>query len=414
MFKRFLIHNLKAALKDTPIIFLKGARQTGKSTLVQMLQTEEKNSEILYLTLDDLTTLNAAKLDPCAFLNRPNKRIIIDEIQRAPELFLPLKLEVDRNPVPGRFILTGSADIFLLPQLADSLAGRLELLSLHPLSLGELNNQKETFIQDLFENNPSKLLNLRFSKQLIGSKDQFIDHILKGGFPSIQSRASHQRRGAWFNSYITTLIERDIRELANIEGLSRIPNLLKFLATRSACLLNFEEIGRSIQLPATTLRRYFTLLQTFFLIHTLPAWLNNHGKRLTKSPKLYLSDTGIACHLLGLNAQGLTADAKVWGNLLETFIVNELIKISAWNSPWVSFYHYRTLANQEVDIVLESQDGSIVGIEIKAAQTLTPRDFKGLKDLQETAGSKFICGILLHLGQQASPFGKNLYAIPIV
>ncbi len=414
MYKRFLVEKLKLALEDTPVVFLNGARQAGKSTLVKHLQNEE-GPEVLYFTFDDLPTLDNAKSDPIAFLNRSAKRIIIDEVQRAPELFLPIKAEIDRQRTPGRFILTGSADIFLLPKIADSLAGRIEILTLHPLSLGELSGIQETFIEDLFSHHSNKLLASKTPQNSTNTthKKQIIEHIVKGGFPPVQSRESAERRGSWFNSYVMTIIERDIRELANIEGLTRMPNLLKLLAARTATLLNMDEIGRSLQIPASTLKRYFTLLLTFFLVHTLPAWSNNRGKRLIKSPKIHLSDTGVLCNLLGISAEGLLLDPKTLGNILETFVLNELIKMSAWNSPNVSFYHYRTVANKEVDIVLESNDGRIVGIEVKATETPTSDDFKGLRDLKETAGDKFVCGVVLHLGKHKMAFGEDLYALPV-
>lgn len=406
LYPRFIKKSMTSALMDTPVIMIIGARQTGKSTLMKELISQYESGE--YITLDDVTNLTSARNDPYYFLSRLKTPAVIDEIQHAPELFLSIKMLVDENRKPGHFLLTGSANVLLLPEIADSLAGRMEVFTLFPLSVGEIIGQKTGLISTLYQSNSfDHLPKPQFSVE------ELIQKVFNGGYPEIQKRHNRDRQLAWFQSYINTLIQRDIRELANIEDLTRIPRLLSLLVTRSSSLLNFAELSRSTGLPASTLSRYFTLLQTLFLVHTLPAWSTNRGKRLIKSPKLFINDTGILCYLLGIEKEAIINNPHLWGDILETFVITELLKQSSWHLPQPRLYHYRTISGLEVDLVLEMPDGKLVGIEVKASQKVTLNDFKGLKSLHDDVGEILKYGIVLYTGERIVSFGERFYAIPL-
>jgi predicted AAA+ superfamily ATPase len=404
MIKRNITPSLLDALSDTPVLLLNGARQTGKSTLVKTISEREHPAR--YITLDDATVLAAVMHDPAGFLSGLSGPVVIDEVQRAPALFPAIKAEVDRDRRPGRFLLTGSANVLLLPRLSESLAGRMEILHLWPFSQGEIEGIRETFIDALFA--------ARFHASATPKESPAALHarILKGCYPEAVSRAKDDRRGAWFESYITTILQRDIRDLAHIEGLTNLPRLLALIASRTPALLNFSELSRTLAVPQSTLKRYMTLLEATFLIQHLPAWSRNLGKRLVKTSKLVLNDTGFMSHLLGVNKERL-AERKFVGPLLENFVIMELIKQITWSVVKPTIFHFRTQTGQEVDIVLEDRSGKLVGIEVKASSTVTAQDFKGLHALAEIAGKRFYRGIVLYTGAEDVSFGENLFALPV-
>ena len=393
------------ALSDTPIVLLNGARQTGKSTLVQWLAKEAHPAR--YITLDDAAVLSAARGDPTGFLTGLDSPIVLDEVQRAPELFLAIKAVVDRNRVPGHFLLTGSANPLLLPKLSESLAGRMEILSLWPFSQGELEGRPEDFIDRAFA---SKLPQFPASDL---SRSELVKRVLTGGYPEVVGKASTSRRSAWFRSYVTTIVQREVRDLANIEHLTIMPRLLSLLAARAGALMNYTELSSSLGLPQSTLKRYMALFEMTFLSQPLPAWSTNIGKRLIRSRKVVLNDTGLLAHLIGLNEERIKVDPNTFGPLLENFVIMELRKQATWSKIQPQFFHFRTRKGQEVDIVLENAAGEVVGIEVKASSTVKSSDFKGLKYLSELLGDHFLRGIVLYTGDQPVPFGSNLYALPV-
>ncbi len=404
MFERHLTPAILEALSDSPVVFLNGARQTGKSTLTQGLAAGPHPAR--YLTLDDMAVLSAAKNDPQGFLAGLGGPVVLDEVQRAPELFLPLKAEVDRDRRPGRFLLTGSASALVLPKLSQALVGRMEILTLWPLSQGEVEGVREEFIDALFA--PGTV----FPAFKPIAREELWTRVVQGGYPEPVSRPRPERRRAWVGSYITTIIERDIRDLANIEGLTQLPRLLNLLAVRSANLMNYAELSRSMGMPQTTLKRYLALLEAAFLARRLPPWSGNLSKRLVKAPKVFLNDTGLAADLLGLDASSLVAGAPLSGPLLETFVMTELCKQSGWSKTRPRMHHFRMETGQEVDFVLEDGQGRCVGIEVKAGSA-GAGDFKGLKALEEALGKKFVRGVVLHAGRETVPFAKNMHALPI-
>jgi predicted AAA+ superfamily ATPase len=393
------------ALSDTPVVLLNGARQTGKSTLVQWLAREAHPAR--YITLDDAVVLSAVRSDPTGFLAGFDGPLVLDEVQRAPELFLAIKSSVDRNRMPGRFLLTGSANPLLLPKLSESLAGRVEILTLWPFSQGELERQPEDFVDRVFAGKLSQ------SSASNLSKDELIKRVLTGGYPEIVGKLSARRRSAWFRSYVTTIVQREVRDLANIEHLTMMPRLLSLLAARVGSLMNYTEISNSLGLPQSTVKRYMALFEMTFLSQPLPAWSANLGKRLIRSRKLVLNDTGLLAHLAGLNEERIKSDPNTFGALLENFVIMELRKQATWSEIQPQFFHFRTRKGQEVDVLLENPAGEVVGIEVKASSTVKKGDFKGLKYLGDLLGDRFLRGIVLYTGDQPVPFGSNLYALPV-
>ena len=406
LLKRNLTSRLLEALSDTPVVLLHGARQTGKSTLVQVIARELHPAN--YLTFDDATTLGTAKRDPLGFLESYNGPIILDEVQRLPEIFVAIKVLIDRDRTPGRFLLTGSANIFLLPKLRESLAGRMEVLTLWPLSQGEMDSCQETFVDVMFS---STMHTGSFSQVL--DRTELIQRVLRGGYPEIIRRKTRSRRTAWFDAYVTTVIHRELRDLANIEYLSELPRLLRLLAARAGDQLNYTEISGAVGLPQSTLKRYLSLLEATYLLLPLPAWAPNLGKRLIKRPKILLNDSGLITHLIDLNEQRVERDATSFGHALECFVAMELRKQISWSKTRPSMYHFRTHKNVEVDLVLESPAGDLIGIEVKAATRVRDEDVRGLELLRELAGNRFRRGIVLYAGSERIPLGKDLLALPI-
>jgi predicted AAA+ superfamily ATPase len=402
--QRNMRHAVDLALKDTPVVLVNGARQTGKTTMVKAIAKARGGN---YVTLDDHPTLEAALNDPPAFIQGLGKMAVIDEVQNAPNIFRAIKASVDRDRKPGRFLLTGSANVLALPKLGDSLAGRMEILALHPFAQDELAARKSGFIDKVLAARPN------FPAPTVIDRKHLAALVNAGGYPEAMSRKDGKRRSAWYNAYITSILQRDVRDISNITGLTDLPRLLQALALRSSGLLNLADLSRTLDIPHSTLRRYMVLLEATFLSTPLNAWSTHRGKRLVKAPKLHLADSGFAAHLAGIGSPGQLANAHVFGSLLETFVVNELRKISGWSKARVSLYHYRTEGGREVDIVLEDAQGRIVGIEVKAAMAVGSNDISGLKDLRDAAGSKWRRGILLHPGLNITPFAKDIHAVPM-
>lgn len=404
MILRNITPKIIEALSDTPVVMLNGARQTGKSTLAKSLISENHIGR--YVTLDDATALAAAKHDPAGFLAGLGESVVIDEIQRAPELFVAIKADVDRNRKPGRYLLTGSANVLLLPRLSESLAGRMEIFTLWPLSQGEFVGIRERFIDILFSEQISS------SAPIVSDTEiTMIERAIRGGYPEAAARGSESRRRAWFGSYITTILQRDVRDIANIDGLTVMPRLLSMLATRAPSLLNYSELSRTTGLPQSTLKRYMTLFETIFLIDHLPAWYSNLGKRLVKTSKLVMNDSGLLTTLLAVDAARLE-NTPLCGAVIENFVIMELKKQISWSDTVAAILHYRTQTGQEVDVVLEDTAGRIVGIEIKSAKSVGGQDFRGLQSLAEASGNSFLRGIVLYGGSEIIPFGSNLFAVP--
>lgn len=406
MFQRHITHNLLAALSDTPVVVLHGARQSGKTTLVKQLAAAEHPAQ--YITFDDLNMLGAARRDPIGFIAGLKGSVVLDEIQRVPELLLAIKESVDNNREPGRFLLTGSASVMILPRIADALAGRMELLTLWPLSRGEILGRKEGFVDWVFSADLP-------SERLITANTSvpWQELALAGGYPEAISRRQ-DRRHAWFDAYLNTVLIRDVRELSNVSGLSDLPRLLEIMASRAGGLLNYADLARDAGMNQVTFKRYFTLLQAIFLLQTVQPWHSNRVKRLMKSGKLYLCDTGLLSRLLNITYGDLVRDSKVKGVMLENFVAMEVMKQISWSKTRPRLYHYRDYQGNEVDIVLKSGSGrEIAGIAVKAAATITQDDCKGMRVLAASLGKDFLRGIILYTGNAVVPLAENIHAIPL-
>ncbi len=407
MVRRHIAEHLLQALADTPVALVNGARQTGKSTLVQSAELIEQGRQ--YLTFDDPGVLGAAKLDPNGFIAGLTTPVTLDEVQHVPELFPAIKVAVDRRRASGRFLLTGSANVMLLPKLSESLAGRIEVLTLWPFSQGELKGVREGFIDALFSKQP--VWSARTRSEI--RRDELFETILAGGYPPVATRHIGARRKAWFQSYLMTILQRDVRDLANIADLTAVPRLLAVVASRTGNLLNFADLSRNLGLPQTTLKRYFALLEMTFLVQLLRPWSGNIGQRTIRTPKAYLNDTGLLAHLLGLTLDRLEMDPGLAGGVLENFVLMELRKQSTWSETQPQFFYWRTASGQEVDIVLEDSAGRLVGVEVKANATLGRGDVRGLKALADTVGKRWLRGAVLYTGTEVIPFGSNLHGIPL-
>ena len=405
MIPRHATERILEGLEDTPVVYVQGARQAGKSTLVQSIA--ERRRPAPYLTLDTATVLAAASSDAEGFIAGLERPVVLDEAQRVPALALAIKAAVDANRHPGQFLLTGSARVLALPKLAESLAGRMELHSLWPFSQGEIVGVRETFIDRMFA------ADLVTPKTAAETENALIERICTGGYPEVHARKSASRRQAWFDAYIDAILQRDVRDLANIERLTDMPRLLALLASRVGQLINYADLSRTLAVPQTTLKRYMTLLEMTFLVRPLPAWFANVGKRLTKAPKLMLADTGLLAHLMEADAARLRRDRALLGHVMENFVAMELTKQLGWSERRCKLFHFRTDAGAEVDLVLEDRMGHLVGVEVKCTHTLQKRDFRGLETLAELTGQRFVRGVVLYMGTTAVPFGKGLYALPV-
>lgn len=403
VYPRFARPGLVEALTDTPVVLIHGPRQCGKTTLAQIVGRER---DYAYFSFDDDVTLAAATADPVGFVGDLPERVILDEVQRAPGIFSTLKSAVDRRRTAGRFLLTGSANVLLLPTLADSLAGRLGIVRLHPLAQCELAERQPGFLDTLF----AAAFKARQSERLGAA---LAERIAAGGYPAALARATQHRRAVWYRDYIETLVQRDVRELARIASLDALPRLLALAAGQTARLINISDLASPFQLSRPTIRDYVTLLERVFLLEELPPWHSNRLSRLIKTPKLHVGDTGLACALLGLDAAALRHDRATLGQLLETFVFQELRRQASWHEQEIRFHHFRDKDGAEVDIVLERGAGRVAGVEVKAAATVTAADFRGLRKLKEAAGNRFAAGVVLYDGEASVGFGDGLYAVPI-
>ena len=402
-YPRFATSALTEALGDSPVVLIHGPRQCGKTTLAREVGTR---LDYHYLTFDNDATRAAAEADPVGFVDGLPERAILDEVQRVPALFTSLKVTIDRDRRPGRFLLTGSANVLLVPRLADSLAGRMAILRLHPLAQCELQRKASTFLDRLFAGNfPTRVL-----PRL---KDELPARIAAGGYPAALARPEGRRRAGWYRDYIDTLIQRDVRDLARISALDALPRLLRMAASRTAQLFNLSDLAAPFQLSRPTIGDYVSLLEHIFLLERLPPWHSNRTSRLVKTPKLHLGDTGLACGLLGLDTAALVADRAQMGPLLETFVFQELRRQASWHGQDHAFFHFRDKDMAEVDIVIERGARTLAGVEVKSAASITSADFRGLRKLRDVAGKRFTAGVVLYDGDTCASFGDGLYAVPL-
>ena len=406
LYPRFTEQALLEALEDTPVVLIHGSRQCGKTTLAQSIG---EKLGYHYISFDDDNQLQAAKADPVGFIHGLPEKTILDEIQRTPELFTSIKISVDQNRKSGRFILTGSANVLLLPQLADSLAGRMEIVQLRPLARCEIAGQKPALIEQLFSADFGGASNQNNYPRL---GESLPDTICQGGYPAAIARSTAKRRGAWYRDYIKTIIQRDVQDIANIQNLDVLPKLLALAASQTARLFNAADLASPFSISRPTIREYLALLEQIFLIEQLQPWHSNRLSRLIKTPKMHLADTGLACSLLGVTSKILWKNKTLLGQLLETFVYQELKKHADWYSEAINFYHFRNKDKVEVDMIL--QRGNILaGIEVKASATVRQSDFKGLNKLKNASDEQFAAGVVFYDGENILSFGDRLFALPI-
>jgi predicted AAA+ superfamily ATPase len=383
---------------------LVGARQTGKSTLAT---TVVAGGEASYSTFDEPGVLSAARADPVRFLSGLAEPAVLDEVQRVPEILLPIKASVDRDRRPGRFLLTGSANPLFVPEVAEALAGRMEILTLWPFSQAELEETDGPLLTDSLFGSQSPEVNLPVERE------DLADRMVRGGFPEAIARVDASRRDQWFSNYLTTLLERDVRSMADISRLEEMPAVLTALALRSRGPSNKSALSQDLGIPASSIDRYLTLLERSYLVRRLPGWHNRIGQRLVKSPKLLLCDSGLLCSLLRWDKERLLSDSSSFGLALESFIGIELAKAADLDSSDPRLMHYRTSKGVEVDFLLEAADGRVVAVEVKAGGTLEAADFRRFERLRETLGSRFVRGIVFYTGDTVLPFGDRLEAWPV-
>jgi uncharacterized protein len=403
IYPRFAEPRLSEALADFPAVLIHGPRQCGKTTLARAVGERTGHT---YFTFDDDVTRGVATADPVGFVADLPRRVILDEVQHVPALFSALKTAIDRERIPGRFLLTGSANVLLLPRLADSLAGRMAILRLHPLAQCELARHRPRFME--------RLLGDGFKMQRwerLGT--QLPERIAAGGYPAALALPTGRRRARWYSDYVEALVQRDVRELARVGSLDALPRLLALAAAETAQLLNVTDLAAPFQLSRPTIRDYVTLLVRVFLLEEVPPWYRNRLSRLVKTPKLHIGDTGLACALLGVDAAGLGADRTLLGQLLETFVFQELRRQASWFDDPLSFFHFRDRDGYEVDLVIERGTRAVAGVEVKAGATVTAADFRGLRKLKDAAGKRFTSGVVLYDGEVSAGFGDGMYAVPI-
>jgi uncharacterized protein len=388
---------LEAALDDTPVVLVHGPRQVGKSSLVQKVA---QTRGIPAITLDDYTHLEFAQTNPEAFLKAHGTPLLIDEIQRAPALLLAMKAAVDRDRQPGRYLLTGSANVLMLPKVADSLAGRMEIIDLLPISLHERGGGSVTWVERAFAGQMPK-----------GSTQNLVEWGLRGGFPEASARLQPKRRDAWFQGYVRSLLERDVRDLAQIQGLTQMPRLLRAIAHRVGETLNLSAFSRETGVPHTTLERYFDLLRSLFLVRTLPPWTQEPAQAYIRSPKVYLADTGLLAHLTGADAKRIETDPR----FARSFYLNLLFQEFSTQVQEldVRMFHLRTVRHREVDFVFENGGGEIVGVLLSDSPSPRRSDAEPLLFLRELSPQRFRRGILLYSGSERVVLDEGIEAWPL-
>jgi uncharacterized protein len=401
LYPRWIELRIDEAMLDTPVVLLAGPRQAGKTTLVRQFADQGLH----YLTLDDELTLLSAREDPVGMI-RNLDRAVIDEIQRAPQLLLAIKKSVDEDRRPGRFLLTGSANLMALPTVADSLAGRMETLLLLPLSQSEIENRPANWVDSIFAGEI-----LAADSPVLGK--ELVERVLRGGYPEAVARPTEKRRITWSRQYIDAIIQRDIRDVAEIDKLDQLPRFLRALAQTAGQMCNYSELGGQVGLDGKTVSRYIGVFEQMYLLKRIDVWARNRLKRVVKTPKLQFIDSGLLAMLMDVAVKDVQLDKSRYGHILESFVFGELLKHTTTSDDDYQLLYYRDADKFEVDVVIENSAGQLVGVEVKASATVKERDLRGLKKLASLAGDEFRAGVLLYDGDETMPLGSNLWAAPL-
>jgi len=400
---RLLQPGLEEALSDTPVVCLLGARQCGKSTLAEHLAPDRS-----YISLDDQNFLQAAESDPVGFVAQLPEVVTLDEVQRVPELLLAIKRSVDADRRPGRFLLTGSANLLQLPRLADSLAGRMECLFLQPFAEAEKEAASGRFLRNLLDGTIGEPLTAAEPPR----PSTIPARLTAGGYPEPICRTPARAR-QWHRQYLRSIIERDIHDVARIQDSTQVEQLLEMVALRTAELLNRSSLANDLGMDRETVDRHLAVLEKLFLIRRLPAWHRNSSKRLIKTPKIHICDSGLAATLTDLHSEDWNAKRNQFGHLLESFVVQQLFAQAGWTDSDLRFFHYRDKDQVEVDCVI-TRGSSVWGVEVKASATVNPSDGKGLRRLADQAGRQFRGGVLLYDGTSVFRLGDDrIHAVPL-
>jgi len=393
-----------AALKEARAVCLLGARQSGKSTIARAIAEHEHPAE--YLTLDNDATRRSALEDPVGFIARVSGPVVIDEVQRVPDLMLAIKERLDTNNERGQFLLAGSANILTLPSIADALPGRVDYVRMWPFSQGELSGRRESFIDRVLNGEAPHIDDAEVGRGVYAPK------IVAGGFPDAQERSA-RGRARFFTSYVSTLLGRDLPDIAKVRDTAGVERLLRILAARSAGLVSSRGMAGELGVDHKTVAAQTRVLEELFLVSRLQPWHANLGSRQVKTPKIHMIDTGLLSHLTNIDAEGIVASPTVAGPIVETFAAMELARQCDWAESSVSLFHYRDKQQREVDIVLELGSGELAGVEVKTAATVTARDFAGLRYLRDKLGDRFKTGVVLYTGKRTLSFGDRLAAVPL-
>jgi uncharacterized protein len=400
---RYLRPLLLEALTDTRVVFVAGARQVGKTTLTREIAASEHPMTIL--SLDETATRDAASRDPGGFIAELPGPVLIDEVQHVPDLLLEIKRAVDRDTTPGRFLLTGSANILTSKKIKDALTGRIETLNLWPLAQSEIQGGQINLVDALFAGTPPQL-----SGCAVG-RNAFVPIVAAGGYPEALVR-SGARRERWFESYIDSTLDLDLRDISDAIKIEEMPRLLRLIATQAANILSYRNAAGRLSLSAETVKVYVGILEQLFLVRRLQAWRPGLGAREASTPKVYLADSGLLAALLGADETRIALDDQLTGKILENFVAMEILKHLGWSTSRARLYHYQR-DREDVDLVLERADGQIVAIEVKARATIGSQDYKWLIKLRERRDSSFAAGVVIHPREQTIPLGDRLWALPI-
>lgn len=392
------------ALADTRVVFVTGARQVGKSTLARQIAATEHPASMV--SLDDESVLQAARSDPGGFLAAFDGPVVIDEVQRAPGLLLAIKDRVDRDTRPGRFLLTGSADVFASNRVHEALTGRMETITLWPLSQSEIRKSHANAIDMLFGGRAPIV------REAPIGREAFAGIAAAGGYPEARLRPAGRRRDRWFANYTQDTLTRDLRDITDALKLGEMPRLLRLLASQSAGELVYRNLAARLDLTGETVKSYVRLLEAVFLVKLLPAWRPGIGAREIRAPKAYVVDSGLLAHLLGADETRIGHDDQVTGSLLESFVAMELLRLSEWAATDVRLHHYRQ-GRDEIDLIMESRSGEIAAIEVKASATIRYRDYAAVVKLRDTRGERFRAGVVVYTGAQTIPLGDRIWAMPV-
>lgn len=396
---------IEEALADTRVILLLGARQVGKSTLAT--EVAAGIGAAGPITLDDATTRAAADADPSGFVASLPRPVVLDEVQRSEQLLLAIKEAVDSDTSPGQFLLTGSANILTAPKIHEALTGRTEIIRLWPLSQSEIERSPANLVDRLFESNVPSI-----SGATVG-RAAFVERAVRGGYPEAYGR-TQRRRDRWFESYIESVITRDIRDLADIRRSDEIPSLLRLIAAQAANLFKAETMSNHMGISTKTVQSYTELLETVFLVRRIKAWRPNIGTREVTTAKVYVVDSGLLAHLLGADSRRAGRDDQVTGKLFESFVAMEIARLGDWAETSATQYHYRDRATgDEIDLVLESRSGQLVCLECKAAATVRAADYRAMSKLRDARGEQFVAGVVIYTGAETRPLTERIWAVPV-